>query len=298
MLRRGENREDTPDPRLAKGEFLRQKPLSAFFCHIRQNGGIYITRTYKGGNYVDDKSLRQTVSASSSGASMAASSNQCTLGAQMGPQTIVVRQVVGEQEQQKVLDVSVAVPEPKPAIEQIIDVFVKNLEVNSVDVITDKVIVRGDLEIKAIYVACTPEQQVLAVEVRNVKWTQDIPILGARRGMDADASVVVEFVDYDVNEYTRAYRHKYGTMSYTADDDDDDEEEACPTAAAAETPAPAPCPPPPCPAPVTEAAQTAPSEVGCTREFNVSIVLKVTAKVLTDREVQIGAAQLPQTPAG
>ncbi len=57
-------------------------------------------------------------------------------------------------------------------------------------------------------------RQVLAVEVNNVKWTQDIPIPGARRGMDADASVVVEFVDYDVTENTRAYRHKYGPMSY------------------------------------------------------------------------------------
>ncbi len=107
---------------------------------------------------MDDKKSRQTVSASSSGASMAMSPNQCTLGAQTGPQTIIVRQVIGESEQQKVLDVSVVVPDPKPAIEQIIDVFVKNVNVNSVDVITDKVIVRGDLEIKAIYVACTPDQ--------------------------------------------------------------------------------------------------------------------------------------------
>jgi len=260
---------------------------------------------------VDDKKLRQTVSASSTGTSMAMSPNQCsTLGAQTGPQTIIVRQVVGEQEQQKVLDVSVTVPDPKPAIEQIIDVFVKNVEVNSVDLITDKVIVRGDLEIKAIYVACTPEQQVLAVEVNNVKWTQDIPIVGARRGMDADASVVVEFVDYDISPATRAYSHKYGPLSYSDDDDPDGGSCAAPPPPlAAETcpapAAPAPCPPPapPAPCPQTAPAEVAPpapvfSEAGCSRDFNVSIVLKITAKVLADREVQLGEATMPTAPKG
>lgn len=225
---------------------------------------------------MDDKSLRQTVSASSSGTTMAVSSNQCTLGAQTGP--IIVRQVIGEQEQQKVLDIHVVVPDQKPAIEQIIDVFVKDVEVNSVDVITDKVIVRGDLEVKAIYVACLPEQSVHAVELKNVKWTQDIQLPGARRGMDADASVVVEFVDYDVNDMTRAYRHKYGTMCYS-DDEEDECETGCNVATAAEAVVP-------------------PDETGCTREFDVSIVLKITAKVLADREIQIGTAGIPITPKG
>jgi hypothetical protein len=226
---------------------------------------------------VDDKSLRQTVvSATTSGSTTTtmASTNPCTLGVQTGP--IIVRQVIGEQEQQKVLDIHVVVPDQKPAIEQIIDVFVKDVEVNSVDVITDKVIVRGDLEIKAIYVACVPEQSVHAVELKNVKWTQDIQLLGARKGMDADASVVVEFVDYDVNDMTRAYRHKYGTMKYAVDDDDECDDM--------------------CPATAGEA--TAPDETGCTREFDVSIVLKITAKVLADREIQIGTAGMPTTPKG
>lgn len=235
---------------------------------------------------MDDKSVRQTVSASSAGTTLAMSPD-CTLGVQAGPQTIVVRQVVGEQEQQKVLDVSVAVPGPKPAIEQIIDVFVKNVEINSVDLITDKVIVRGDLEIKAIYVACVADQSVHAVEVNNVKWTQDIPILGARRGMDADASVVVEFVDYDVSPATHAYRHKYGSMNYIQDDDDS----CCGQTAPQIT---CPQPPPVCP------PEEEHGEAGCAREFNVSIVLRITAKVLTDREVQVGGVPgyFPPQPMG
>ena len=245
---------------------------------------------------MDDKK-RQTVSASSSGSVMGTSPNKCVLGAQTGP--IIVRQVIGEQERQKVLDIHVVVPDNKPPIEQIIDVFIKNVEVNSVDVITDKVIVRGDLEVKAIYVAGTADQSVHAVEIKNFKWTQDVDVPGARRGMDTDASVVVEFVDYDVEERTRAYSHKYGgpLSQYEEVEQETEPEEyyQC-----SQPPQPA-CSPPPqveaaaCPPPPqVEAAEEA---VG-TREFDVSIVLKVTAKVLADREVNLGQPPLPPSPKG
>jgi hypothetical protein len=247
---------------------------------------------------VDDKNLRQTMSASSMGANPLASPNQCTLGASAGP--IVVRQVVGEMMQQKVLDVSVAVPDPNPGIEQIIDVFVKNVEINSVDVITDKVVVRGDLEIKAIYVACTPGNAVHAVELKGVRWTQDLPIAGARRGMDAEASVVVEFVDYDVPPMSRAYRHKYGMgmgmgMGHYDDMDDDESCGQC------EQPPPPPLAEavqPTCELPAAEVpVPEVPVECGL-REFAVSIILRVSAKVLTDRMVQLGGAAVPPSPKG
>lgn len=227
---------------------------------------------------MDDKNLRQTVSASAVGTTMVAPS-QCTLGVQAGP--IIVRQVIGEVEKQKVLDINVVVPPEKPAIEQIIDVFVKDVDVNSVDVITDKVIVRGDLEIKAIYVADQPDQAVHAVEIRHVKWTQDIEIVGARKGMDAEASVVVEFVDYDVDEHTHAHRAKYGNMKKWHDDDecDDDDDhdhdnDNC-----------------------DDECDHHHHHCRDLRDFDVSVVLKITAKVLADREVQIGAA-MPTTPKG
>lgn len=226
---------------------------------------------------MDDKNLRQTVSASTVGTTTTTvvSPNQCTLGAQAGP--IIVRQVIGEMEQQKVLDINVVVPPEKPPIEQIIDVFVKDVEINSVDVITDKVIVRGELEIKAIYVADTPDQAVHAVELRHFKWTQDIAIPGARKGMDADASVVVEFVDFDVEEHTHAHRYKYGNMKKWHDDDECDDEETdneC------------------------EDKCDQKDHHRELRRFDVSVVLKITAKVLADREVQFGATTLPTTPKG
>lgn len=208
---------------------------------------------------MDDKDIR-------------ANYNQCTLGAETGPQTIIVRQVVGEEERQKVLDIHVVVPDRKPAIEQIVDVFVKEVEINSVDVITNKVIVRGEFEIKAIYVAALPDQPVHAVEIKHYKWTQDVDLQGARKGMDADASVMVEFVDYDIDEHTRAY--KYKNFEVCCDEEDVEAEE--------DTEEP-----------------TEPDHGECgnhhhhhhhtCREFDVSVVLKIIAKVMTDREVQIGA---------
>ncbi|KYZ76301.1 hypothetical protein AXX12_07640 [Anaerosporomusa subterranea] len=214
--------------------------------------------------------------------------NNCVLGVQAGP--IIVRQVIGERTKQKVLDIHVVVPERKPSIEQIIDVFVKDVEVLNVEVITDKVIVRGEFEIKAIYVADLPDQPVHAVEIKHYKWTQDIEIPGARRGMDADASVVVEFVDYDVDHHTRAYKHKYGSHD---DDDCDDHGNDCDD----------------------HDHDCNDHDHDCNdhndncndhhhhhrvcREFDVSVVLKITAKVLADREVTFNAgATLPTTPKG
>lgn len=222
--------------------------------------------------------------------------NQCTLAEQTGPQTIVVRQVIGEAEKQKSLDIHIQLPDPKPSIEQIVDVFVKDVEVNSVDVITDKVIVRGEFEIKAIYVAALPNQPVHAVEVKHYKWTVDIPVSGARRGMDAEATVDVEFVDYDVDEHTRAYKYKnYETDTNMCDEDcdkhhhhhhhhddedcDDDYDD--------------------CYDDHTDDCDHHHHHHHYTREFDVSVVLRVNAKVLADREVMIGSTgTLPTKPKG
>ncbi|MCC5467492.1 DUF3794 domain-containing protein [Pelosinus baikalensis] len=220
--------------------------------------------------------------------------NQCTLGTETGPQTIIVRQVIGAAEEQKVLDIHVVVPDRKPAIEQIVDVFVKDVCIDCVDVIHNKVIVRGEFEIKAIYVAYLPDQPVHAVEIKHFKWTQDIEIPGARRGMDADANVIVEFVDYDVDCHSRAYKYKYGDYDncndgnckdhhhhHDHDDCDDDCDDHCDD-----------------------------HHDDCddhhhhhhhrwTREFDVSVVLKIVAKVMADRQVQIGGnATMPTQPKG
>ncbi|EIW15889.1 MULTISPECIES: SPOCS domain-containing protein [Pelosinus] len=114
-----------------------------------------------------------------------------------GPETISVEQVLGAEMKQKVVEFDMFVPDPKPDIEQVIDVYVKDVDIDSVDVIMNKVIIRGDLEVKVMYVADLPNQPVHAFERRHVRFTRDIEIEGAEPGMDASADVVVEYVDYD-----------------------------------------------------------------------------------------------------
>lgn len=223
----------------------------------------------------------------------------CPLGAETGPQTIIVRQVVAEREAQKVLDIHVEVPPNKPAIEQIVDVFVKNLEINCVDVITDKIIVRGEFEVKAVYVARLPNNPVHAIEIRHYRWTQDIDMPGARRGMDADASVIIEFVDYDVDEYSRAYKYKYEDMTNSKyhndecddhDHEDDDCDDHCNDHCHDDHEDHDDC---------DDGHGHHHHHHHVCREFDISIVLKIVGKVMTSREVQIGGnGTVPTGPKG
>lgn len=249
--------------------------------------------------------------------------NYCTAGSSTGPKSIVVNQVLGEREVQKSIDIHVVVPPRKPGIEQIVDVFVKRLCITSVDVICDKVIVRGQFEVKALYVACRPRQPVHAVEVWPVRFTAFADIIGARRGMEADASVMVEFVDYDCDEHTRA--HWYKKKGHDCDDyyddcdddyydddcdcdcdcdcDDDDYDDDCDHKH--KPPKKNKCKPkckpkcePKCEPECEHHCKPHKKPRRCTRKFDVSVVLRITAKVMTDREVMLYFPGLPYKPKG
>lgn len=151
--------------------------------------------------------------------------HKCVLGVS-GPSPMLVNQIIGVGETQKSLDIHLKVPRRKPAIEQIIDVFVKRPCITNVEVLTGKVIVRGYFEAKTMYVACLPSQPVHAVEARRIRFTAEVPICNARCGMDADASVFIEYVDYECDHHCRAYWHKqwdryYKQPKYQHDDCDD-----------------------------------------------------------------------------
>lgn len=119
---------------------------------------------------------------------------------QTGNANIQVEQVLGAEMEQRVVEFAMYVPAPKPDIEQVIDVYVKDLELNTVDVIPDKVIIRGELGVKVMYVADLTDQPVHAFERRHVRFTRDIQIPGTLPGMTAKADVQVEYVDYDFDE--------------------------------------------------------------------------------------------------
>lgn len=234
------------------------------------------------------------------------------------PQNMLVQQILGEDITQKTLEIHVHVPLQKPAIEQIIDVLIKDLEITSVDIIPNKVIVRGTFEVKALYVACHPCHPVNAVELHDYHFTADVDIPGARRGMEADASVLIEFVDYDCADNTRAkwykeYDKDWDYMGQGAGSDqagshycDDEDECGCQPKWECNGDYVEPAAPIP-PAPVKAKAGGNTPEYKCTpcpkhkctRDFDVTVVLRIGAKVMVDREiVLIGGGSLPYQPKG
>ena len=154
-----------------------------------------------------DDELRQSTGSTNTTSTTNTTGMELTTGAesaygcpQPGPETIQVEQVLGAQMAQKVVESDMVVPAVKPDIEQVIDVFVKEVEILSVDVIAGKVIVRGNLAVKVMYVADRPNQPVHAFEQKQIRWTRDIVIDGAMPDMKATADVTVEYIDYDFDE--------------------------------------------------------------------------------------------------
>lgn len=119
---------------------------------------------------------------------------------QPGPETIDVEQVLAAEMRQKVVEFDMCVPNGKPDIKQVVDVYVKEVGIKTIDIIPNKVIVRGDLEVKVMYVANMPNEPVHAFEKEHVKFTRDIDVDGAMPQMKATADCTVEYVDYDYSE--------------------------------------------------------------------------------------------------
>ena len=195
-------------------------------------------------------------------------------GPQAGPQSVVIRQVIGENQTQTVLNVPVRLTPQHPAIEQIIDVLVRRVRITRVEAVFNRVLVCGDFEVKALYVACLPNQPVHAVEVKRVRFAAEVPISGAYWGMDAEARTAVEYVDYDCDPGTRAYWHRLNQYDYYNN------------AGAAYLP--------PMPG-IAEPGWGLPAQGYCSN-FNVTVVLRVNAKVMADREVSLYPGAFPGLP--
>lgn len=115
-------------------------------------------------------------------------------------EVIEVEQVVAAQMGQKVIECDLNIPMTKPGVAQIIDVYAKNIKVKTVDILFDKVVIRGVLNVKLMYVADKEESSVYVYEKRDIKFTRDIEVEGACPDMDAAAEASVEYINYDFNE--------------------------------------------------------------------------------------------------
>lgn len=109
-----------------------------------------------------------------------------------GCETLKVERVVGEKTKQAVVQDVFRLPEPKPCIEKVISID-KTVKVTKIEVIENKVIVEGHLNLQIVYVADLPGQPVHHIHAR-LEFTQFVEIPGAEPGMTARAKVTVEDV--------------------------------------------------------------------------------------------------------
>ncbi|HAA89760.1 MAG: LysM-like peptidoglycan-binding protein [Thermoanaerobacterales bacterium 50_218] len=108
-----------------------------------------------------------------------------------------VEHVVGERSVQVVVKDEFTVPEPKPDPEKIISID-KTVKITNVEVIKDKVIIDGQLNLQVVYVAALPDQPVHHTHAL-LEFTQFVEIPGAEPGMTARASVKVEDIQATVD---------------------------------------------------------------------------------------------------
>ena len=105
-----------------------------------------------------------------------------------------LEQLVGEDSSQVVIRENFVVPEPKPCPEKIINVSIQEIKVTETKVIKNKIITRGYVDIKIIYVSAEKDQAVHAMHQR-LNFRTFVEIKGAVEGMDVDVRPMVEYIN-------------------------------------------------------------------------------------------------------
>ncbi|HHW03550.1 MAG TPA: DUF3794 domain-containing protein [Thermoanaerobacterales bacterium] len=119
------------------------------------------------------------------------------MGVQLTKELVRVDQVVGEDKTQAVVEGTITLPSGKPDIQQVISHVHATLDTESLttDIIENKVIVEGKIDVNAMYVGSVPEgtQPVHFVE-GTVDFSFFVKIPGAKKDMDVRVKARIEHV--------------------------------------------------------------------------------------------------------
>ncbi|SHM20048.1 spore coat assembly protein SafA [Caldanaerovirga acetigignens] len=123
------------------------------------------------------------------------------MGVRLDKQLVKVDQVVGEDKVQAIVEGSIMLPYGKPDIEKVLSVEAKvNTENLDVNVIDDKVVIEGYVDVEALYVGKVPaESQPVHFVEGNVDFSVFAKIPGARKNMDVKVKGRVEHVQFFQN---------------------------------------------------------------------------------------------------
>ncbi|HHY04894.1 MAG TPA: DUF3794 domain-containing protein [Thermoanaerobacterales bacterium] len=120
------------------------------------------------------------------------------MGVTLTREFIRVDQVVGEERRQSVVEGIITLPNGKPDIERVISITANvNTESLETDILDDKVVVDGEIDVDALYVGDVPEgsQPVHFVE-GSVDFSCFAKIPGAKKNMDVRVKVKIEHVQF------------------------------------------------------------------------------------------------------
>lgn len=120
------------------------------------------------------------------------------MGVRLDKELVKVDQVVGEDKVQTVVEGSIVLPYGKPDIERVLSVEAKvnteNLEINVID---DKVVIEGAVDVAALYVGkVSAESQPVHFVEGTVDFSAFVKIPGARKNMDVRVKARVEHVQF------------------------------------------------------------------------------------------------------
>jgi len=146
-----------------------------------------------------------------------------------------VEHVVGEDSSQVVVRETFETPEPKPCPEKVLNVSIEEVKVTETKIIKDKVITKGYVDLKIVYVAAQPDQAVHAMHQR-LNFRTFVEIKGAVQDMDVNVKPTVEYInaeaegcDVNVEAVIKVKARVTETMRRTVCADIvEEEEEECP----------------------------------------------------------------------
>ncbi|MDI3534012.1 MAG: hypothetical protein PWQ82_377 [Thermosediminibacterales bacterium] len=123
------------------------------------------------------------------------------MGVQVVKDLFKVTQVVAEAKTQVMVDGTVTVPNGKPDILKVLSVDAKlNTADIETEVIEDKVIIEGSIDVKVMYVADVAEgDQPVHVMEGSISFSNFIKVPGAKPDMDVRVNAEIEYVQFDVD---------------------------------------------------------------------------------------------------
>jgi len=121
------------------------------------------------------------------------------VGVRLTKELVRIDQVVGEESSQAIVEGVINLPDGKPNIERVISVEARlNTESLETDILDGKVIIEGDIDVDAMYVAdveVPPLQPVHFVE-GTIDFSAFVKIPGARKNMDVRVKAKIEHVKH------------------------------------------------------------------------------------------------------